>query len=461
MLRCALCTASIDALTAAPAGAIVPQHRAPWLPPWRFLGSVISDLRSRICDHAGPELREELMTANRLALLATAAITAITVAAPVRADDTITIGFTVSQTGPLNNDSVSQMRGFELWRDEVNAAGGIKAGDKHYKINFTSYDDESQNVRVQQLYTRLISQDKAQFLFSPYSSGLVATAAIISEQYGKVMLTTGGAEEKTYQLGNKNLFQLYSPAGQYLAGAVDALKEKNPKAQVAFIYKDDPFSKAVAQVTRDLAKRQGVNVVLDESYSPSTTDFGPIINKLVSAKADALLGGGHYPDGSTLARQLHDQKVGLKWVTLLVAPDTPKFAELGDAAVGITVPSQWAPQVTYKPDFGPTAQDFNKRFVDKYKIEAGYHAAGGYTAGLILQHAIEQSGSIDQAKVAAALNKLDVTTMFGRSRFSTDPKDHGLQLAHAMVLGQWQKKNGQLVKEVIWPNDAKTADIIY
>jgi branched-chain amino acid transport system substrate-binding protein len=401
------------------------------------------------------------MIANRLALLATAAVLAVTVAAPARADDTITIGFTVSQTGPLNNDSVSQMRGFELWRDEVNAAGGIKAGDKHYKINFTSYDDESQNVRVQQLYTRLISQDKAQFLFSPYSSGLVATAAIISEQYGKVMLTTGGAEEKTYQLGNKNLFQLYSPAGQYLAGALDALKEKNPKAQVAFIYKDDPFSKAVAQVTRDLAKRQGVSVVLDESYSPSTTDFGPIINKLVSAKADALLGGGHYPDGSTLARQLHDQKVGLKWATLLVAPDTPKFAELGDAAVGITVPSQWAPQVTYKPDFGPTAQDFNKRFTDKYKIEAGYHAAGGYTAGLILQHAIEQSASIDQAKVAAVLNKLDVTTMFGRSKFSTEPKDHGLQLAHAMVLGQWQKKNGQLVKEVIWPNDAKTADILY
>ena len=399
------------------------------------------------------------MIASRLALLAAAA--AVIAATPALADDTITIGFTVSQTGPLNNDSVAQMRGFELWRDEVNAAGGIKAGGKQYKINFASYDDESQNVRVQQLYTRLIAQDKAQFLFSPYSSGLVATAAIISEQYGKVMLTTGGAEEKTYQLGNKNLFEVYSPAGQYLAGALDALREKNPKAQVAFIYEDDPFSKAVAQVTRDLAKRQGVNIVLDESYSPSTTDFGPIINKLISAKADALLGGGHYPDGSTLARQLHDQKAGLKWVTLLVAPDTPKFAELGDAAVGITVPSQWAPQVTYKPDFGPTAQEFNQRFTDKYKIAAGYHAAGGYTAGLLLQHAVEQAGSIDQAKAAAVLNKIDATTLFGRTKFSTEPKEHGLQLAHAMVLGQWQKKGGQLVKEVIWPNEAKTADIIY
>ena len=375
--------------------------------------------------------------------------------------DTLTIGFTVSQTGKLNNDSVAQMRGFELWRDEVNAAGGVKAGGKQYKVNFVSYDDESQNTRVQQLYTRIIVQDKAQFLFSPYSSGLVATAAIISEQYGKVMLTTGGAEEKTYRLGNKNLFQVYSPAGQYLAGALQALKEKNPKANIAFVYKDDPFSKAVAQATRDLAKKDGLALALDESYSPDTTDFGPIINKVISAKADALLGGGHYPDGATLARQLYDQKAGLKWVTLLVAPDSPNFATLGDAAVGISVPSQWEPQVSFKPDFGPTAAAFTQAFQAKFKIEPGYHAAGGYTAGTLLQRAIEQAGSIEQAKVAEVLNAMDVTTMFGRTKFSTDPKEHGLQIGHEMVLAQWQKKAGAVVKEVIWPKAAKTAEMVY
>ncbi len=401
------------------------------------------------------------MSGRTICLFTAALLATVAFAAPASAEDTITIGFTVSQTGALSNDSISQMRGFELWRDEVNAAGGIKAAGKQYKINFSSYDDESQNARVQQLYTRLIVQDKAQFLFSPYSSGLVATAAIISEQYGKVMLTTGGAEEKTYKLGNKNLFQVYSPAGQYLAGALEALKAKNPKPQIAFVYKDDPFSKAVAQVTRDLAKQQGLTLALDESYSPSTTDFGPVINKIISSKADALLGGGHYPDGSTLTRQLHDQKAGLKWVTLLVAPDSPKFAELADAAVGISVPSQWAPQVTFKPDFGPTAQEFNNRFTAAYKYPAGYHAAGGYTAGLLLQHAIEQAGSIEQDKVAAVLNKMDVTTLFGRTKFSTDPKEHGLQLAHQMVLRQWQRKDNQLVQEVIWPTAAKTAEALY
>src|SRR6201999_2066573 len=113
----------------------------------------------------------------------------------------------------------------------------------------------------------------------------VATAAIISEQYGKLMLTTGAAEEKTYKLGNKTLFQLYSPAGQYLAGALKALKAKTPHARIAFVYKDDPFSKAVMLATRSLAEADGFKVVLDESYSPETTDFGPVINKIISAGA--------------------------------------------------------------------------------------------------------------------------------------------------------------------------------
>ncbi|HEX5507488.1 MAG TPA: amino acid ABC transporter substrate-binding protein [Pseudolabrys sp.] len=389
------------------------------------------------------------------------AVAALLAAGPAFAEDTITIGFTASQTGKLNNDSTSQLRGFELWRDDVNAKGGIKVGGKSYKVKFVSYDDESQGTRVQQLYTRLITQDKAQFLFSPYSSGLVATAAIISEQYGKVMMSIGGAEEKTYKLGNKYLFQTYTGASQYLAGALDVLKHKNPKAKIAFVYEDDPFSKAVAQATRELAKKDGFTVALEESYSSSTTDFGPIINKVISSGADALLGGGHYADGSTLARQLHDQKAKLKWVTLLVAPDSPNFAKLGDSAVGISVPSQWEPQVTYKPDFGPTPAEFTKEFTAKYKIAPGYHAAGGYSGAMILQHAIEKAGSIDPKKVAAELNKTDVTTFFGKCKFSTDPKSHGLQTGHTMVLAQWQMKNGKLVKEVIWPDNAKSADVMY
>ncbi|MBV8324129.1 MAG: amino acid ABC transporter substrate-binding protein [Hyphomicrobiales bacterium] len=375
--------------------------------------------------------------------------------------DTITIGFTASRTGPLNVDSTGQERGYEFWRDEVNAKDGIKVGDKQYQVKFVSYDDQSVGGRVQQLYTRLINQDRAQFLFSPYSSGLVAPAAIISEQYGKVMIDSGGAEEKPFELGNKHLFMVITSASHYLSGAVDALKSKNPHAKVALIYSDDPFSKTVLAAAREQAKAAGLDVVLDESYAPSTTDFGPIVNKVISSNADALLGGGHYSDGATLARQLHDQKADLKWISILVAPADDKFADLGAAALGVTVPSQWELQVSYKPDFGPTTQEFAKAFQAKFKAPPDYHSASGYTSGVVLERAIEKAGSLDPAKVTAALDATDFTTFFGHIKFATDPSHHGLQSAHAMVLAQWQKQGGKLGRQVVWPSAAKSADLIY
>jgi len=375
---------------------------------------------------------------------------------------TITVGFTVSKTGALNVDSLEQYRGFELWRDQTNASGGIKAGGKSYKIQFASYDDESNSKRVQQLYSRLILQDKADFLFSPYSSGLTTNASVVTEQYGKVMLTTGAADEKTYKLGNKFLFQMFAPGGDYLKGALDALKAKDPKATIAFVYEDAAFSVAVATPAKAYAQQIGFNVVFSEAYAPATTDFSAILDKVIASKATVLMGGGHYPDGSTLARQLFARKAALKMITLLVAPDSPQWVELGDAGIGVSVPSQWEPQVAVKPQFGPSVAQFVKDYEGKYKSEASYESAGGYAAGLVLQRAIEQAGSIDSNAVAAKLNGMDVTTFYGRTKFSTNAAEHGLQVGHTMVIAQWQKdKSGKLVKQVVWPQASKSADMKY
>jgi branched-chain amino acid transport system substrate-binding protein len=375
---------------------------------------------------------------------------------------TVTVGFTVSRTGALNVDSLEQLRGFELWRDQVNAAGGIKASGKSYQVKFVSYDDEPNPQRVQQLYTRLILQDKANFLLSPYSSGLTATAAIVGEQNGRIMITTGAAEGKTYTLGNKYLFQMFSPADEYLSSALDVLKAKDPNSRIALVYSDDSFSTAVASAARAQAKKLGLKIVVDEAYAPSTTDFGPIIDKIVAAKATALLGGGHYADGSTLARQIYNQKANIEFISLLVAPDSPKFTELGKAADGVTVPSQWEPQSNFKPQIGPTGAEFLKAYQAKYNAPPSYESAGGYAAGLILQHAIEQAGTLDTAKVAAAMNATNLTTFFGRTQFATEANRHGLQIAHTMVLAQWQEEMpGKLDKQVVWPDNAKSASIVF
>ena len=391
---------------------------------------------------------------------------------PPRVEKTVVIGFTSSLTGSQEVSSKRQVNGFNLWMNQVNDAGGLQLSDGTV-VTFAAqtYDDESTKERVQELYTRLITEDNADFLISPYSSGLTAAAAIIAEQNGKVMVTAGAAEDDTYKHGYTNVFQLYTPGSLYLISTVDMLKQLDAEAKVAIVHESDKFSTSVVSGLKPYLESQGFEIVLEEGYASDTTDFGPVINKLTESGATVLLGGGHYPDGSTFARQLYERKVGLKLVSLLVAPADSKFPELGDAALGVATSSQWELKATHTEEeatalgiewYGPSGTDFAAAYEAAYGDKPTYHAAGGYAAGMVFQKAMLNAGSTDPEKVRAALEAMNIFTFYGGIQFDITPEAHGLQISHEMVVAQWQKNDaGELVRQVIWPADVATADPLY
>ena len=126
----------------------------------------------------------------------------------------------------------ARLNGLNLWISQVNDAGGIALADGTMVTFDTKfYDDESNTDRVQELYTRLATEDNADFLISPYSSGLTDASSVIAEQYGKVMITTGAASDSTYQKGYTLVYQAYTPASRYLTGAVDLLAATDASGQ--------------------------------------------------------------------------------------------------------------------------------------------------------------------------------------------------------------------------------------
>lgn len=374
----------------------------------------------------------------------------------------VTIGFTVSQTGKLNIESMRQLNGITLWMEQVNKAGGVKLADGA-AVPFSAryYDDESSKERVQELYTKLINGDGAEFLISPYSSGLADAAAIIAEQYGRIMITAGAASDSTHMKGYSLVYQVYTPASRYLTGAFDLLRKLDPHATgVAIVRENDKFSTDVCVAARAYGERNGFRIVTFEGYDSGTTDFAPFISK-IPRTADAVMGGGHFADGCTFARQLFEKGLGIKFVALLVAAAEPKFAGLGEAARGVIGPSQWEPLCGYTPEsakaaglewYGPSVADFISEYRRKFGEEPSYHSAGGYAAGLIVQRAIEKAGSVETRTVKAALDELDILTFFGRMKFDARAQAHGLQIGHEMVYIQWQKSaSGALIKQVVWP----------
>ena len=392
--------------------------------------------------------------------------------APAGPSETITIGLTASQTGKLNLESTRQLNGLQLWMDDVNNAGGIQLADGT-TVTFEAkfYDDESNGDRVQELYTKLINDDQADFLISPYSSGLADTVAVIAEQYGKILITTGAASDATYMKGYTHVYQTYTPASRYLTGALDLLAELDPDAtKLAIVHENDKFSSDVTAALADYATQQGYELVVNEGYDSGATDFGSFINKIAEAGPDAVMGGGHFADTTTFAKQLYEKGLDSKLVALLVAPPEPTFADIGDGAAGVMGPSQWEPGVLYSEEaatsagldwLGPTVEDFTSSYSDAYGEEPSYHSAGGYAAGLILQAAMEAAGSTDPEAVRSAMDGLNLMTFFGVTKFDTSAENHGLQIGHEMVIIQWQGTSGNLAKEIVWPEGSKSADAVY
>ena len=376
---------------------------------------------------------------------------------------TITVGFSISQTGTFNVEGGKSLAGIQAAAKWINDNGGVTVAGKVYNITLKDYDDASTTSNIVPLYTKLITQDGAQFLLAPYSSGLTAAAAPLADQYKLIMLSHGGASDSIWTKGYKNVFGVLSPATGYLKTAIDYLKANHPGDKLAFLYANDAFSAVVGAGAANYAKAQGLTVVYNSSYPSTVTDLSPQLTAAKAAGADDVLGGGHFNDGLLVMQQLKSVGWTPKFVSLLVAVTEPQFQQqLGAAANMVTGPSQWETTVNYSPSaaqtagipyFGPTEAQFTSYYAKYDSTGPTYHSGEAGASIIVLADAIQTANSLNTTLVRNALYGMHIMTFFGQ--FQVDST--GKQIAHAMVLDQWQ--NGTLV--VVAPSTATTGAVEY
>jgi branched-chain amino acid transport system substrate-binding protein len=379
-----------------------------------------------------------------LALCATLAAPAAPVSA---AGDTIVFGSPVSLTGNLTKEGHLTQEGYDLWKNYVNAHGGIKVDGKSYKVEIKYYDDESKNDTSAQLAERLIDQDHVNFLLGPYGSGTSFTVAQIAERKKIPMVEGNGAAEKIFNQGFKYTFGVLSPAKRYLEGVLEMARAQKPAAQsVAITAASDAFSQEVAAGAAAYAASHGMKVVYNNKYPDTATDVSSLISALKQSSPDVILNAGHLQDALLVQKGLKEQNVLAKAYGYSVGPDTPDFANsLGKDANDVFGGAQWSDAVKYKgaPGFYTTAQQYAKAIDETYHHRADYHNAESTAACLAFQYAIERAGSLEPSKVRDALAKLDVTTFYGIIKFDS----RGLNVYKPMVVNQIQ--NGRLT--TVWP----------
>src|SRR5580765_6109050 len=131
---------------------------------------------------------------SRVALLRSLLLAAVAgVAVPAQAQDVITFGAALSQTGGMATEGRLVKEGYDFYVKHINEKGGIKVGDKTYKVAIKYYDDASAAATAVQLYEKLINEDKVKLLLGPYSSGVTFAASAVAEKYQLPMVAAHAA----------------------------------------------------------------------------------------------------------------------------------------------------------------------------------------------------------------------------------------------------------------------------
>jgi branched-chain amino acid transport system substrate-binding protein len=162
--------------------------------------------------------------------------------------DTIKLGAALSLTGQLAREGQLTKEGYELCASRINEKGGVKVGDKSYKIAITYRDDKSEPDTAGQLVDRFNDQG-IKLVLGPYGSSSTEAAAAVIEKNKQVMVEGAGADDKIFEKGYTQTFAVLSPATQYAASMVRAVAEiAEPKPKtVVFLTADDGFSKTVTE----------------------------------------------------------------------------------------------------------------------------------------------------------------------------------------------------------------------
>ncbi|MCZ4311937.1 amino acid ABC transporter substrate-binding protein [Comamonadaceae bacterium G21597-S1] len=355
-------------------------------------------------------------------LCSTVALTFSLGAGQALAQQTIRFGAPLPLTGALAPEALKQQQGYDLWAEVVNKAGGIDVGGKKMKVEIVYTDYQSNTPRAVQAAEKLISQEKVDFLFSPFGSGAAKAASTVSERYGVPTIASTASSSQVYDQGYKFLFGTFTPNDTLTTPLTDIVRKTAPNVKrVAILARNDLFPLAIAQEMEKSAKARGLELVLFEKYAINTMDHSSALAQVKAAKPDWIFATGYINDLVLIKKQMGDQRIEAPVVTMIAGPAYQEFIDAaGAGAENISSAAWWHPAAQYKGTdiFGTTA-NYVKLFTEKYKGVPDYAQASASVSGALFQMAIEKAGSLDKNKVRDALAAMDAVTFWGPVKFGS------------------------------------------
>ena len=348
-------------------------------------------------------------------------------------------GVSLSLSGRFRLQGQEALNGLRLWVDQTSPL---------LPLRLIVLDDESHSEKARENVLRLLTRDRVDLLFGPYSSVLTMAAAPIAEGHGKILWNHGGASDAIDEQGWRHLVSLPSPASDYLRALPLLVRQRDHGiSRIGILHaKAGSFAAHVARGAAEGAKAAGFGYIQVNVFDSPIADPGALLREAFVGEPELLIGVGSFQDDVAILRQ-RGRLSSVKALCVVAAGLGAIHREVGSLAEGVIGPSQWEPGVRYDISAGPDLAWFLSEYRARFQHLPDYPAVQAFAAGVVFMECFRMAGTLEDERLLEAAHTLDLTTLFGRFRLD---RTTGRQVGHQMLLIQWQDGS----KRVIWPEES-------
>jgi len=349
----------------------------------------------------------------------------------------IVIGTSLSLTGDFSVDGQAFQRGYNLWVEETNKAGGLLGHPVQLKV----LNDNSDPGTVTTNYTQLISQDHAAFVFGPFSTLLTAPAAQVAARYHYAFPEGAGGGPLVFSLKLPNLFAVSPVVADQLipfADWVASLPANERPKTAAYPMVTDPFAVPMVQNAQAILQKAGVKTVYSKIFPAENPAYKAGADAIAALKPDmVVIGSPDVPGVQSVMQAFMQQHYNPKILAASAGPDQGSafLSAIGGPtnATGTMVPNGWYPGFN-----NPLSHAFVNNYIAAYggtPADINADAAEAYSVGDTLAAAVNATKSLSNAKVISYLHSgVTVQTVQGPAMFNAI----GQNVVAAHFVFQWQ-----------------------
>ncbi|WP_083636175.1 ABC transporter substrate-binding protein [Bradyrhizobium sp. AS23.2] len=404
-------------------------------------------------------MNKALSGALRIALGAAATGAVMAASGAALAADPIRIGV-IAEAQAIAGASIPQAA--QLAADEINAKGGVDGR----KIEIIGYDNHSSSADSVRAFQRAVNEDKVNAVIASYISEVVLALEPWASRLKTPFVTPGAASNEISKSvhadyeKNKYTFHGYLTSAALALSVCDAAKDllvdRMHMKSAVIMSEDAAWTKPLDVGYEECLPKIGLKVLDHIRFSPDTTDFTPIFNKIEGAKPDVIITGiSHVGVQPTV--QWKNQQVPIPMFGISSQATNETFGkDTNQAAEGVLYQGVSGPGVAVTPKSVPFAENFKKKY-GNFPSYAGYTA---YDEVYYIADAVKRAGSTDADKLVDALEKTDWEGTIGRVQFygKDDPFTHSIKYGKGLITGlmlQWQ--DGKQI--AVWPKDVAKVDV--